>query len=96
MEMPIDLSIELNEFDSTWVSESRPFGFHLTVCDALDCDWATIPLVERQLVHLSRGEPLSPAGTTRSGIFAASGTRSDVKEPEEQVNELSNSPANRC
>lgn len=52
MEMPISLSTKLGEFDTASVSESRPFGFHLTVCDALDCDWGTILAVEHRLMDL--------------------------------------------
>jgi len=52
VKMPVDLSAELGELDSAWVSQSRPFGFHATICDALDCDWATIPVIERRLADL--------------------------------------------
>ncbi len=50
--VPATLLAELGEIDPSWVSEALPFGFHLTICDALDCDWATIPLVERRLADL--------------------------------------------
>lgn len=47
-----NLQAEFSHFDNTWTTIARPFGFHLTICDALDCDWATIPLVERELADL--------------------------------------------
>jgi hypothetical protein len=31
---------------------SGPYGFHVTINHAIDCDWATIPLVERELNDL--------------------------------------------
>jgi hypothetical protein len=36
----------------TWTTISRPYGFHLTICEALDCHWATIPRVEQELADL--------------------------------------------
>jgi hypothetical protein len=50
--MPAHLQRELGEIDSTWMAAARSFGFHLTVCDALDCDWSTIPAVENLLDDL--------------------------------------------
>jgi hypothetical protein len=50
--MPPGLEADFGRFDAAWTAIARPFGFHLTVCDALDCDWATIPVVERELVDL--------------------------------------------
>src|SRR5258708_12983813 len=50
--VPATLLAGLGEIDPSWVSEALPFGFHLTICDALDCDWATIPLVELRSADL--------------------------------------------
>lgn len=50
--LPSDLRDSLGQFDMAWTTISRPYGFHLTIGDALDCHWATIPLVERELAEL--------------------------------------------
>jgi 2'-5' RNA ligase len=50
--MRADLQDDFGRFDVKWVSLSRPFGFHVTICDALDCEWAKIALVERELKDL--------------------------------------------
>ncbi|HLZ62075.1 MAG TPA: DUF1045 domain-containing protein [Ktedonosporobacter sp.] len=52
VEMPPDLQEYFGQFHTGWTAESQPFGFHLTISDALDCNWATIPLVERELGDL--------------------------------------------
>jgi hypothetical protein len=49
---PATVTAELGELDPNWVTEAVHFGFHLTICDALDCDWATIPNIERRLEDL--------------------------------------------
>ena len=36
----------------TWTTVSRPYGFHVTICEALDCHWTTIPRVEQELADL--------------------------------------------
>lgn len=36
----------------TWTTLCRPYGFHLTICEALDCSWTTIPRVEQELADL--------------------------------------------
>lgn len=36
----------------TWTTHCRPYGFHVTICEALDCHWATIPRVEQELADL--------------------------------------------
>ncbi len=36
----------------TWTTVCRPYGFHLTICEALDCSWTTIPRVEQELGDL--------------------------------------------
>ncbi len=35
-----------------WTTRCRHYGFHLTICEALDCHWTTIPQVERELAEL--------------------------------------------
>jgi hypothetical protein len=42
----------LGSVDDAWVAVARPYGFHITITDAIDCTWATIPLVERELEDL--------------------------------------------
>jgi hypothetical protein len=48
------LEQELGQIEDTWVQDARPYGFHVTICDALDCDFATIPAVESRLLELLR------------------------------------------
>ena len=50
--MPPDLQLQIGQFDTSWTGLSQKFGFHLTICDALDCEWSTIPRVERELAEL--------------------------------------------
>ncbi len=50
--LPSDLQDSLGQFDMAWTTVSRPYGFHLTIGDAIDCRWATIPLIERELAEL--------------------------------------------
>ena len=50
--LPSDLRESLGQFDMAWTTISRPYGFHLTIGDAIDCHWATIPLIERELAEL--------------------------------------------
>jgi hypothetical protein len=52
MPLPSDLRYSLGQFDLAWTTISRPYGFHLTIGDAIDCDWATIPRIERELAEL--------------------------------------------
>lgn len=40
--------------DATWVAEAKPYGFHLTIGDAIDGDAGAISLVERELDGLLR------------------------------------------
>jgi hypothetical protein len=46
------LEKEVGKIEDNWVQDARPYGFHLTICDALDCDFATIPAVESRLLEL--------------------------------------------
>ncbi len=50
--LPSDIREALGQWDEAWTTVSRPYGFHLTISDAIDCHWATIPLVERELVDV--------------------------------------------
>ena len=50
--MSSDLEKDLGKIEDAWVKEARPYGFHVTICDALDCDFATIPAVESSLLEL--------------------------------------------
>jgi hypothetical protein len=36
----------------TWTTVCRSYGFHVTICEALDCHWTTIPRVEQELADL--------------------------------------------
>ena len=47
--MSSSLEQELGKIQDAWVRDARPYGFHVTICDALDCDFATIPAVESRL-----------------------------------------------
>lgn len=38
---------------ATWTTKSRPYGFHLTICEALDCHWTAIPQIEQEIADLS-------------------------------------------
>ncbi|HEY7832692.1 MAG TPA: DUF1045 domain-containing protein [Ktedonobacterales bacterium] len=62
---PIHMSSALRDrlptFDTAWAAKARPFGFHLTLCDAIDCTWAAVALVERELEALiGCFDPLHP------------------------------------
>jgi hypothetical protein len=48
------LEQELGQLQDVWVQDARTYGFHVTICDALDCDFATIPAVESRLSELLR------------------------------------------
>ncbi len=39
-------------FPEEWVEKARPYGFHLTIGDAIDFEWETLPLIERELEML--------------------------------------------
>ena len=34
----------LGQLDEAWTAISQPYGFHLTISDAIDCHWSAIPL----------------------------------------------------
>jgi hypothetical protein len=42
----------LGQLSTNWMTLSGPYGFHVTINHAIDCDWATISLVERELNDL--------------------------------------------
>ena len=50
--MPSHLQSQFGQFDSSWNMHSQLYGLHLTINDALDCNWATLPQIERELVNL--------------------------------------------
>ncbi len=50
--LPPGVQATLGRVEESWVLFSRPLGFHLTIGDAIDCDWSTIPLVEGELIDL--------------------------------------------
>ncbi|HZU70935.1 MAG TPA: hypothetical protein VFA09_26905 [Ktedonobacteraceae bacterium] len=49
---PSELKEVLGPGKQSWTMFCRPYGFHLTICEALDVDWATIPRVEQELADL--------------------------------------------
>lgn len=49
---PPDLAVDIGPFDSDWTAISRPYGFHLSITEAIACDVAAIPRVERELENL--------------------------------------------
>ena len=38
-----DLREVFGSFDTGWTVLSRPYGFHLTITEAIECSWTTIP-----------------------------------------------------
>src|SRR2546421_1894966 len=50
--MPFHLQSQFGQFDSSWNTLSQSYGLHLTINDALDCHWAALPQIERELVDL--------------------------------------------
>jgi hypothetical protein len=50
--LPSSFQESLGQLDEAWTAISRPYGFHLTIGDAIDCHWSAIPLVERELAEL--------------------------------------------
>jgi hypothetical protein len=51
-DLPPDLLEYFGQYGGDWTVISRPYGFHLTITEAIDCSWATIPRVERELADL--------------------------------------------
>jgi hypothetical protein len=50
--LPSDLRENFGLFDADWTDISRPYGFHLSITEAIDCSWAAIPRLERELRDL--------------------------------------------
>ena len=50
--LPHDLHEQFGQYEESWAAISRPYGFHLTITEALDCSWAAIPGIERELADL--------------------------------------------
>src|SRR4051812_49434109 len=84
----VDASSELEEVlgsgKEAWTTVCRPYGFHLTICEALDCSWTTIPRVERELADLLKcfdpGQPflLERRDDQPVGIWGAETSKSLV------------------
>jgi hypothetical protein len=94
--LPSDLREVFGSFDDGWTVLSRPYGFHLTITEAIECSWATIPQVERELSDLlgcfDPAHPfvLSRRGERPVGIWGETGRNSLVLlfEPNEYVRML--------
>ena len=43
---------QLPDFEEGWVEYARPYGFHLTIGDAIDVDLDTLPQIERELERI--------------------------------------------
>ncbi len=48
---PEQAAILGTEGDS-WTTISRTYGFHMTICEALDCHWSAIPRIEQEVGDL--------------------------------------------
>jgi hypothetical protein len=91
--LPPDIWEALGQWDETWTTVSRPYGFHLTISDAIDCHWATIPLIERELADmLGCFDPAHPFTLQRRvdravGLWGETGRKSLVLlyEPNESL-----------
>lgn len=68
----------------TWTMISRPYGFHMTICEAFDCHWTAIPRVEQELADLlqcfdpSHPLVLQQKGDHPIGIWGEEGNHSIV------------------
>jgi len=84
--LPPDIHTSLGHFDASWVLISRPYGFHLTIGDAIDCNWATIPVVERELADLlmcfNPAHPFTLRRPTHSTVVVWSNTLLLLYEPD--------------
>src|SRR5690242_16454440 len=82
--MPADVREQIRDFDETWTAISRPYGFHLTITESLDCELSTIPRVEREVEALiACFDPTHPFQLRRYrewpvGIWAQPGRHSIV------------------
>ncbi len=50
--LPADLQRTLAPFDPAWTTIARPYGFHLTITEAIMCHEAVILRVEQELADL--------------------------------------------
>lgn len=50
--LPSDTREALGQFDATWTTISQPYGFHLTISEAIDCHWAKLPSLAHDLADL--------------------------------------------
>jgi hypothetical protein len=68
----------------SWTTICRPYGFHLTICEALDCNWTSISRIEQELADmLSCFDPRRPFLLQRKndhpiGIWGKEGSHSIV------------------
>ncbi|MDZ7289370.1 MAG: hypothetical protein ONB44_11300 [candidate division KSB1 bacterium] len=52
IEMHRDLQDRIGTFEKDWVKNARPFGFHLTIIDAIDFDYDDIQRIEREIDNI--------------------------------------------
>ena len=52
VDQPSDLLKDAGPFDPGWTATSRPYGFHLSITEAIRCSWDAIPRVEGELADL--------------------------------------------
>ena len=50
--IPQNIETELGGFNQEWTTEARPYGFHLTIGDAIDCDAQDFERVETELSQI--------------------------------------------
>ncbi len=94
--LPSELRENFGQFDVNWTDISRPYGFHLSITEAIDCSLATISRVERELTDLlGCFDPAHPftlhrKGETPVGIWGEPGRDSLVLlyEPNEYLRML--------
>lgn len=53
-EMPLELHNQLGPFDPGWVQHARPYGFHLTIGDAIDFSLGSVLSIEHEIGDLLR------------------------------------------
>lgn len=52
VEMPPELKKRLGRFDPSWTTDARPYGFHLTIGDAIDFNFGDVHQIETELLSL--------------------------------------------
>jgi hypothetical protein len=67
VKMAPTLRKRLGVFDEIWVQEARPYGFHLTIGDAIECTEQSLSLAARDLEGFLRCfHPIHPFTLTRN------------------------------